>query len=286
MMNFLTLTTVPIDVLAGNGKAISKATGFFYESQNSELFLITNWHVVTGRHPSTPARSKSGAVPCVLRCKLHARQKSAGAIRLSQLVQLDETINSDDGNNPEWLEHPGHRHRVDVVAIKIGKRQELENQCTFHILNQYKDFEQRYKHEVMDDVFVIGYPWGLSSSGGALPVYKRGSIASEPVIDYLGLPRFLVDCRTARAMSGSPVIVEHSGIWKPTKGAISGDSIIGTLTNFIGVYSGRLLSQDALDIPQDEVSEIGIVWKKEALDAIVNNGVVGTSLDAIIRLGS
>ena len=135
----------------------------------------------------------------------------------------------------------------------------------------------------MDDVFVIGYPWGLSGSGGALPIYKRGSIASEPAIDYLGLPRFLIDCRTSAAMSGSPVLVEHSGVWNPN-GSMTGDSIIGTLVNFVGVYSGRLLSSEGVSVEDSEVTEIGIVWKKHALDALVNKGVPGMTLDEIIRL--
>jgi hypothetical protein len=276
-MKALSVSTVPIDVMGLDNLVISKASGFFYESERFELFLITNWHVVTGRTPTKPTMTRKGAIPRALRCKLHSRQTHEHSIRVSELMQYEVTINSSDGNMPVWLEHPNFRYRVDVVAIKIeDDRETLEKRCYFQVLNRDSSFETRYAHQAMDDVFVVGYPWGLSGSGGALPIYKRGSIASEPAIDYLGLPRFLIDCRTSSAMSGSPVLVEHSGVWNPN-GKMADDSIFGTIINFIGVYSGRLISQDGISI-EDEVSEIGIVWKKDALEAIVNSGVSGTTL--------
>jgi len=283
-MQFLSLATLPVEVLNADGQAISRASAFLYESQNSELFLVTNWHVVTGRAPSDPSHSETGAVPYKLKCMLHARQDDASAIRTGQLVNLEVPINSDDGNEPQWLEHPDFRSGVDVVAVKLDHAQ-IAEQCKFHMLNHYEGFEPKYSHEAMDDVVVIGYPWGLSGSGGALPIFKRGSIASEPAVDYLGLPRFLIDCRTSPAMSGSPVIVQHSGIWNPG-GSLGSDSIIGTVTNFVGVYSGRLVSNEIPSMGQAEISEIGIVWKKDALDAVVNEGVTATPLKDIAAIGS
>jgi hypothetical protein len=59
------------------------------------------------------------------------------------------------------------------------------------------------------DVFVLGYPFGPGKTG--LPVWKRGSIASEPdlvpqVENYL-----LVDTASRPGMSGSPVILRTYG---------------------------------------------------------------------------
>ena len=75
--------------------------------------------------------------------------------------------------------------------------------------------------------------------------------------------------------------MEHSGIWNPNGNKMGGDSIIGTLVNFIGVYSGRLVSQDGMSIKDGEISEIGIVWKKNALESIVESGVSGATLNDI-----
>jgi len=41
----------------------------------------------------------------------------------------------------------------------------------------------------------------------------------------------------------------------------------------IGVYSGGLLSHESRrNLLEADISEIGIVWKKQALDDIVNGG--------------
>ena len=104
-------------------------------------------------------------------------------------------------------------------------------------------------------------------------MYKRGSIASDPVIDYRRLPSVLIDCRTTTVMSGSPVIVSHSGICMPD-GRMTNDSIIGTINSFLGVYSGRLK-----DKKDEEISEIGIVWKASVLKEITESNVLGTTLE-------
>jgi len=285
-MNFLSLTTVPIEIIAQNDQVVGKATGFFYKSESGSLYLVTNWHVVTGRQPSNPKFSEKGAIPAILRCRVHMRQEEKRIIRLNQLKELSVPINALDGNQPEWFEHPDYRHRVDVVAVPIEPQKQISDGCRFHILNDFQGFEPRYEHAAMDDIFVIGYPWGLSGSGGsgALPIYKRGSIASEPRVNYLGLPRFLIDCRTAESMSGAPVIVRHNGIWNPSGAGFSRDSVIGTIENFVGVYSGRLLSQEGSHLPHKEVSDIGIVWNSQSLEEVINKGVAGMPLKDISHL--
>jgi len=284
-LHFLSLTTVPIQVLNAQGTVISDATGFFYESAESKLFLITNWHVVTGRNPSNSSESKTGTVPCTLRAKLHRRQTEKKdvqeSVRLGSVRQMDFTVNSENGNNPEWFEHPQYKRQVDVVGIEIKNREELEEKYVFKIINKWESLDSNYVAEVMDDIFVVGYPWGISGSGGAVPLYKRGCIASDPVINSDGAPKLLIDCRTTEGMSGAPVIVSHRGIWNPD-GKFSGNSVIGTVNNFLGIYSGRLYDQNIQDSPEREISEIGIVWEKELLGPITSNGVPGTGLNDII----
>ena len=283
-LNFLSIATVPLQVLSSSGAICGIATGFFYRGQTNNVYLVTNWHVVTGRNPTNPTSSKSGAVPCTLRCKLHKKMEHDSAISLSQIMQMDVSINTDDGDNPEWLEHHIHRHLVDVVAIKMDDLDDLESTCTFHVVNDCKEFETKFEPSVMDQAIVIGYPWGLTGGGATLPLYKRGSIASEPMVNYGDLPRMLIDCRTTQAMSGSPVIVSHSGIWHPD-GKPSANTIHGTITNFIGVYSGRLYAKDSSGLAgDDEISEIGVVWKKETVDAVTAAGVPGTTLTQISHL--
>ena len=55
-----------------NNQPLGTATGFCVTKANS-TFLITNWHVVSGRNPDTNALlSTTGAVPDQLRVVHHA----------------------------------------------------------------------------------------------------------------------------------------------------------------------------------------------------------------------
>ena len=277
-LHYFSLTTAPVQVVNDQDTNLGVATAFFYENQNSQLFLITNWHVVTGRKPSSPWNSKTGAIPSLLKLKLHRRQEPIGSQSTILVTDIDEVhipINSVDGSEPRWLEHPKHRLQVDVVAIPVEKHLDIEQKYHFNILNKFPHFVPDYEPEAMDNVFVIGYPWGISATagrGGAIPVYKRGSIASDPIIDYRRLPSLLIDCRTTTAMSGSPVVVSHDGVWMP-EGRMTDDSIIGTITSFLGVYSGRIA-----DKKNEVISEIGIVWKGPVLGKITEGGVSGTTV--------
>ncbi len=212
-LHFFSLVTAPVQVLNTAGDVLSKATIFFYKQDEQYIYLLTNWHVVTGRSPLAPMFSKTGAVPTRLRLFLH-ENVSENAISLSRKFPMDVTINDDTGNAPEWLEHPIHKFNVDVAVIKIPKDNEFTEKAKYNCLANY-DFHKDFFPSAMNDVFVVGYPWGLTGGDRVLPLYKRGSVASEPIVPYSNLPRFLIDCRTSEGMSGSPVICRHSGLWAP-----------------------------------------------------------------------
>ena len=57
------------------------------------------------------------------------------------------------------------------------------------------------------------------------------------------------------------------------EGRMTDDSIIGTITSFLGVYSGRIT-----DNKNEVISEIGIVWKGPVLGKITEGGVSGTTV--------
>ena len=281
MLDPLSLSAVPCSTHTSGGQRVDQATAFLYEAMDGQLHLVTNWHVVTSRNPEEPTKSRTAVTPETLRCLVHKRQRpdSRGQkhIRLSQLATVDVHLNSADGNNPAWREHPDFRHRVDVVALDVTDTF-LRDVHAFNVVNQIKRFDKRFCGDVTDDVFVVGYPFGLSGSTyqpGALPLYKRGSIASEPSVSFGELPRLLIDCRTYKGMSGSPVVVAHRGMWRPD-GEFSDNTVIGTVENLLGCYSGRLDRRSAT--ASEGVSEIGVVWKWQAVEDVVERGVQGTTL--------
>ena len=276
-------STILIETFGAEGKRLCQATAFFYGGANGRLHLVTNWHVVTGRDPNTPSQSSTGAVPLVLRCRIHrlARRDDDGKFffRPFAPVCLNLPINSEDGESPKWREHPEFGCIIDVVAIDVDDEFD-RNEYAFTSVSENRGLDDRYRPSVMDDAFVVGFPLGISGSwsqSGAMPVFKRGSIASEPMLDFDGRPCLLIDCRSYSGMSGSPVLISHNGLWKPDgKDTEPGDTIIGTVRSFLGVYSGRLISRQPDQY--EGVAEIGVVWKRSALEAVVNEGRPGTKL--------
>lgn len=107
-------------------------------------------------------------------------------------------------------------------------------------------------------VSIVGFPFGLSG-GGYFGLWVQGFLASEPEIDFSGLPAFLVDSRTRPGQSGSPVVAYRSG------GAVemadaSTNFFNGPVERFLGIYSGRI----------NEQSDLGFVWRASAIAEIVD----------------
>ena len=115
-----------------------------------------------------------------------------------------------------------------------------------------------------DDVYVLGFPFGISEGEG-FPIWKRASIASEPIIDIQDRPLMYIDTASRSGMSGSPVIYkERRGVaicdTHPTKAT----KISHFFMEFIGVYSGRIGADDEFK------AQLGRVWKKRVIDEIIN----------------
>jgi hypothetical protein len=283
-LHYLSYVTTPVIVMGANKIELGGGTAFFYCTNETELYLVTNWHVVTGRNPLAPTRSRTAAIPTHLQISLHPAEWHDGVeyVNITKTNELELEINSLNGESPHWLEHPFYRHKVNVIVIEINKSN-LGN-SKYLCVNKWPSHEERYVPAVMSDVYVIGYPYGLTGGTTVLPLYKRGNVSSEPRIDNNGLPRFPIDCRTSPSMSGSPVIASHSGLWNPN-GKMTKDSIIGTVQKFVGIYSGRLYDKSFHDeraTIDSYPSEIGIVWHMNVINDIIEGKSKGTPLSALL----
>jgi hypothetical protein len=118
---------------------------------------------------------------------------------------------------------------------------------------------------VSSDIFVLGYPLGIMKTT-LLPVWKRGSVATELDFDVNDLPCFVIDTATREGMSGAPVIARSIGGYS----IIGGGQAMGTGTfnRFLGVYSGRYVGGI------DE-AHLGIVWKVAVIDQIIDDPTPG-----------
>lgn len=240
-------------------KALASATGFIVVHGDG-LYLITNWHVASGRNvESGEALSSHGVTPDSIQIRYLPLlpQENMGQ------SYFTERLLTDDGE-PRWLEHPRYRRRVDVVALRLTQ---LKN-----TLVQPYDLNppsRLLRATVSDSVNIIGFPFGVSVAT-YLAIWARGSIASEPEIDFDELPCFLVDSRTRQGQSGSPVVAYSPG--GPTIMANGSLAMASQpMVNLLGVYSGRINAE----------SDLGKVWKVRAIQEIIEGDTLGSNAEVM-----
>ncbi|MCP4394995.1 MAG: trypsin-like peptidase domain-containing protein [Alphaproteobacteria bacterium] len=220
-------------------------TGFFW-SYTDRAFLITNLHNVTGRHFETdkPLDKKKAAVPSHISGFYFSTNSNRSLLPQKFTIPL-----YDDNGSPLWKEHT---NIVDIAVLSCGSKKDLHVTYANEIISNMAI-------NVAQDVFVLGYPKDISVQG--LPIWKRASIASEPEVNaYKNKPSILIDTATKEGMSGSPVFAISKGPYRNNNGGTILSSDIAQ--SFVGVYSGRLGKNEF-------EAQLGIVWKKELIDAIV-----------------
>ena len=96
-----------------------------------------------------------------------------------------------------------------------------------------------------------------------LPIWKRGSIASETPLGVDGRPIFLVDAATTAGMSGSPIIRKVTTLTADNRD-------IDALQEFssyelIGIYAGRLEGSKLASV------NIGYGWYRTMIDHAIDH---------------
>jgi hypothetical protein len=263
--------TVRLDLYSGDNM-MGVATGFMYR-RNEETYLVTNWHVMTGRNSSRPQEARDGNFATSAEV-FFLKKVGDNLVDTRQCVSQRVDLNDTNGVGLGWYHHPLLKNLCDLAIMPLVPPMD----AAFLHLNDAR-FIDRFILHVSDGVFVLGFPWGLGGSSDFLPVWKSGSVASIPGLDYDGKPRFLIDCRTHKGMSGGPVICHHT--LSLTTNRIHNhiretDPIAGMIRYFCGVYSGRaILRQTDNDIETD----LGYVWRAELIDIIIDAHAKGSVLD-------
>ena len=195
-----------------NDTYLGHATAFVWASDVG-LFLKTNRHVVTMiNHERGHNLHRKAARPNKLEVWFNLTEMRIGKIDIT-LPLLDENA------EPLWLVHPEHQNKIDLAAIPLPPN--LQNVEYFPI-NNFPATALAKKVGV--DVFVLGYPFEPKIP--SYPIWKRGSIASEP--DLVGsvvadADHFLVDTASRPGMSGAPVILRSWGTFN-IGGRFNGDN--------------------------------------------------------------
>jgi hypothetical protein len=269
-------------------------SGFIYE-RNSELFLVTAWHNVTGRHSETlKLISKTLAIPDNLVAIIPQLTTYSGG---TSAVRMPYTIPLESDDQVHYWTHPKGWPRVDVAVVPLdlnafykqeiragmGDMRNIEGrlrtnssvgasldiQPIQHCLGSFSRVASGVEEHTMegDELFVLGYPQGVSDFFSS-PIWKRATIAAYPQRGWNGQPLFLVDCASRPGMSGGPVIAfEKSGRVRLGAMEFQGSE---PSTWLHGVYVGRLPNPDATTEGRLFEAQIGQVWKRQVIDEIID----------------
>jgi hypothetical protein len=274
---------------AAQCRVLAHGSGFLYRIDRQD-FLVTARHNLTGRHwqtnaclgypPVEPTHLRMAFLPQTPpegwpisvehRGEADVRPVASLQIRLPiyTLALLGEDW------KPLWLQHPHYGYRMDVAAMSV--KMLVDEIFAVPWEPPQRDPTLWTDIGAGDDVLVVGYPYGLSN-GPLLPLWIRGTIATEPTLGFRingeDLPMVLIDARTRKGQSGSAVMrrcprgtpVFSTG---DIDAAVLGHTL-GPRSELVGVYSGRT---------SDE-SDLGYVWLVDEVDMICRSGVAGTVHD-------
>ncbi len=136
-------------------------------------------------------------------------------------VQREISLYGPNGDSI-WYVHPQfQKKRIDVVAIPLDSAINDDPEIGLYPINSLRS-DVDLQMAIGMDVFVLGYPFGFSPPG--LPIWKRGSVASEPDIVHLADGFLLIDTASRPGMSGAPVIRRSWGAHTLAGGGTSSNS--------------------------------------------------------------
>jgi len=231
---------------------LGNATAFLAANdQTSHCALITNRHVVTGRHQDTGECLHSQAsIPDNIVIHFHKQGP-----RLGEWLPIKLPLFRPNGS-PFWIEHPRLGAAADVVALNLNWGSDVRK------LPYYMKTDLDRANMLVgpaETVSVIGFPFGLSSAG-KYPVWATGFLAQELSLITPDTPSFLIDCRTRPGQSGSAVVAfRPAGFRSHRDGRAQSTLTAKTTWEFLGIYSSRVKPD----------SDLGKVWHVSAVEEVL-----------------
>jgi trypsin-like peptidase len=217
------LMTSPV-LLMNGGQSVSQGTGFFFGGTGPDgtidtVFLVTNYHVVTGNAPlSTNARAGDR-----IRFVMHRTATDLGDVRAIELPLYDTQ------DRALWIASEAYP-AADIVLVPIPARS-YQGIAPLVFTEAHTRGDIRIRPT--SGATLLGYPYGFYDQKHYLPVWKTGHVASEPSVDFEGRPLFLVDVSAYPGMSGSPVLAVANGIYETEDGSMRS----GRIWKLLGIFS-------------------------------------------------
>jgi len=251
------LMTTPVWLFDG-GRPVSQGTGFFFGLAGASggietVFLVTNYHVVTGLPPLTEGRPGGDRIRIII----HEDQFNTQRVRQVELPLYDRA------GEPAWIQSDSYE-AADLVLLPLPPAAYADA----HLPVFTEDHTQvDIKIRPSSGATLLGYPFGFYDTRHFLPIWKTGHVASEPDVDFEGRPAFLVDVSAFPGMSGSPVLAVANGVYE----ALDGSVRTGKVIRLLGIFSAMpvIRREDPVDptgyrteTRSVETSlQLGYVWK-------------------------
>ena len=191
-----------VRVLCKNPNGISYGTGFFYDiphptNPNFHIpIIVSNRHVVKDVQNTTFTMTLAAT---------------------NGLPSADQyTINMDNGAYP-WIGHPDPT--VDLSFLLIAPaliHMQQEGKSPFYYAmdsSLIPDDSQLKAVTQTDEVIMIGYPGALWDNVNNQPIFRKGTLATNPGKDFCGRHEFLIDMPVFCGSSGSPVLLFSDGLY-------------------------------------------------------------------------
>jgi hypothetical protein len=251
------LMTTPVFLMNGR-QAVQQGTGFFFASTKVDgtpdtVFLVTNYHVVTGR----PPLSKDAPLGDRVQFLIHEDRVDLARVRHLELPLYDAT------HQPLWVASDTTPD-ADVVLLPVPPAAYANvSLFVFTEAHTHGDIKMR----PTSGATLLGYPYGFADTAHDLPVWKTGHIASEPSVDFDNRPVFLVDVSAFPGMSGSPVLAVENGIYESEEGTMRS----GRVLKLLGVFSAMPVVREMRPaaagadatppVAIETALQLGYVWK-------------------------
>jgi hypothetical protein len=203
----LTYSTVRIECELKTG-GVSTGTGFFFNFLEDKLnntyvpVVVTNKHVI--------------------------KNASKGKLIITKANDKGEPIDTQhftlafDNFESFWRLHP--EADVDLCAMPIApfvNEAQKRGDKLFYIPFT-KDILLTDKHKdeltAIEDVLMIGYPNGIWDSVNNMPIFRKGTTATNPLIDYNGKKEIMIDIAAFPGSSGSPVLIFNDSGYRDKRG--------------------------------------------------------------------
>lgn len=230
-----------------NGTVLATGSGVIARESSGDRYLTTALHNLSGRRPgeNTPI-STHGGVPNQLRVE------GCGFDYRANLYAGENNPNVDE---PLFAVHE-RGSSIDVTVLRLPNSTRFDHPLDSSFLTPRMNLELRLR--AGQTCYILGFPEGLIHrpvENVAFPIWKTGNIASEPMFDFDGEPKLLIDATTRRGMSGGMVVVSEND-----------------RNRLVGIYSGRYKQAAVGDPLEDDprfTTELGWVYRAEVITDLI-----------------